>query len=150
MFRVVTRICDVCFLLFCTFLLAAVIISPTQTRVRQSADFPAVNLDYIYDQFYSIVMHFQHREGGYSPVNNTNGHDAFTAYWTQEMQRSLQGFGAYIYRDAFDVVDWNSRPATTEAFNVEVTIPVRNTPRADHGYRLLLRWYGDLHIINKR
>ncbi len=70
-----------------------------------------------------MVTHFQHREAGYSSAGSTNGHDAFAAYWTQEVLRNVQGFGAHVTRDAFDVVGWHNRPATTKAFNVEVTIP---------------------------
>ncbi len=123
MFRVTTRICCVCFLLFCAFLPATVIASPVHTHVQQSTDFPTVNPDYIYDQLFYMATHFQHREAGYSSDGNTNGHDAFAAYWAQEMQQNLQGFGASVYRDTFNVAGWDKRPATTKAFNVEVTVP---------------------------
>ncbi len=123
MFRVIARICCICFLLFCAFLPATVIASPTHTVVQQPADFPTVNPDYIYDQLFYMATHFQHREAGYSSDGNTNGHDAFAAYWAQEMQHNLQGFGAHFYLDTFDVAGWNGRPATTKAFNVEVTVP---------------------------
>src|SRR5207237_4891600 len=52
-----------------------------------------------------------------------NGHDEFTAYWAQEMQRNLTGFGAQVSRDEFSVQGWKGRPATVPAFNVEVTVP---------------------------
>ncbi len=121
MFRITTRICCICFLLFCAFLPATVIASPTHTQ--QVADFPAVNPDYIYDQLFYMATHFQHREAGYSADSSTNGHDAFAAYWAQEMQRNLQGFGTQVHQDMFDVVGWHNRPATAKAFNVEVTVP---------------------------
>ncbi len=120
---VATRICCVCFLLFCAFLPATAIASPNHTHVQQNTDFPTVDPNYIYNQLYYMATHFQHREAGYSLDNNLNGHDAFAAYWTQEMQRNVQGFGAHVNRDTFDVVGWHNRPATTKAFNVEVTIP---------------------------
>lgn len=123
MFRVASRICSVCFLLFCAFLPATVKASPTHAHVQQRVDFPTVNPDYIYDQLFYMATHFQHREFGYSADSNTNGHDAFAAYWAQEMQRNLQGFGAHVYRDTFNVAGWHSRPASTQAFNVEVTVP---------------------------
>ncbi len=118
--RVAARICCICFLLFCSFLPATVLASPNH---QQNTDFPSVNPDYIYNQLYYMVTHFQHREAGYSSDSNINGHDAFAAYWTQELQRNVQGFGAHVNRDTFDVVGWHNRPATTKAFNVEVTIP---------------------------
>ncbi len=121
MYRVATRICCVCFLFFCAFLPATVTASAAQ--VQQVADFPTVNPDYIYDQLFYTATHFQHREAGYISDGNTNGHDAFATYWAQEMQRNLQGFGAQVYQDTFDVRGWDKRPATTKALNVEVTIP---------------------------
>jgi hypothetical protein len=89
------------------------------------ADFPTVDPNYIYDQLFFMVTHYQRREAGYDknlPVN-TNGHDEFAAYWAQEMQHNLAGFGAQVRRDAFPVQGWQGRPATVPAFNVEVTVP---------------------------
>ena len=92
---------------------------------QTAADFPTVDPNYIYDQLYYMVTHFQRREAGYDnnlPVN-VNGHDEFAAYWTQEMQRNFTGFGTQVSRDEFSVQGWLGRPATVPAFNVEVTIP---------------------------
>ena len=89
------------------------------------ADFPTVDPNYIYDQLFFMVTHYQRREAGYDknlPVN-TNGHDEFATYWTQEMQHNLAGFGAQVRRDEFPVQGWQGRPATVPAFNVEVTVP---------------------------
>lgn len=88
-------------------------------------DFPAVDPNYIYDQLFYMVTHFQHREAGYDtnlPVS-VNGHDEFADYWAKEMVNDLQGFGPQIRRDPFPVAGWQGRPATTQAFNVEVSIP---------------------------
>ena len=92
---------------------------------QAAADFPAVDPNYIYDQLYYMVTHFQRREAGYDnnlPVN-VNGHDEFAAYWAQEMQRNLTGFGAQVSRDEFTINGWQGRPATVPAFNVEVAVP---------------------------
>ncbi len=89
------------------------------------ADFPTVDPNYIYDQLFFMVTHYQRREAGYDknlPVN-TNGHDEFAAYWAQETQHNLAGFGAQVRRDEFPVQGWQGRPATVPAFNVEVTVP---------------------------
>lgn len=89
------------------------------------ADFPTVDPNYIYDQLFYMVTHFQHREAGYDnnlPVN-INGHDEFATYWSQEMARDLQGFGPQISIDKFPVQGWIGRPAPVPAFNVEVTVP---------------------------
>src|ERR1700736_2333082 len=77
-------------------------VSATETSVLRTsaqryapADFPAVDPNYIYDQLFYMVTSFQHREAGYDnnlPVN-VNGHDEFAAYWSQEMQKDLAGFG---------------------------------------------------------
>ncbi len=121
MYRVAGRICCVCFLLWCAFIPATVGASPT--HLPQVADVPTVNPDYIYDQLFYMVTHFQHREAGYISDGISNGHDAFANYWAQEMERNVQSFGAQVYRDTFDVGGWDKRPATAKAFNVEVTIP---------------------------
>ncbi len=89
------------------------------------ADFPTVDPNYIYDQLFYMVTHFQHREAGYDnnlPVT-VNGHDESAAYWSQEMMRDLQGFGPQVRRDPFAVQGWQNRPAVVPAFNVEVSVP---------------------------
>jgi len=92
---------------------------------QASADFPTVDPNYIYDQLFYMVTHFQHREAGYDNnlAVNLNGHDEFAAYWAQEMQHNLAGFGVQVRRDEFSVQGWQGRPATVPAFNVEVTVP---------------------------
>ena len=100
---------------------------PTNINQHQQAlaDFPAVDPNYIYDQLYYMVTHYQHRESGYDnnlPVN-VNGHDEFASYWTQEITKNLQGFGPQTLVDKFPVQGWTGRPATVPAFNVEVTVP---------------------------
>ncbi len=100
-------------------------ISLNSIQHQQPADFPTVDPKYIYDQLFYMVTHFQRREAGYDnnlPVN-VNGHDEFAAYWAQEMQHNLAGFGAQVRRDEFSVQGWQGRPATVPAFNVEVTVP---------------------------
>ena len=105
---------------------ATVNASPLNTFHQQAAaDFPTVDPNYIYDQLFYMVTHFQRREAGYDknlPVQ-VNGHDEFAAYWAQEMQRNLSGFGAQVSHDEFSVQGWQGRPATVPAFNVEVTVP---------------------------
>ncbi len=122
----IARICGLCILLCSVFLPVTVIATrTTHAQVQQTvaADFPTASPDYIYDQLFYMVTHFQHRETGYSSDGVTNGHDAFATYWAQEMQRNLQGFGAQVHQDTFAVVGWHSRPATKNAFNVEITVP---------------------------
>ena len=82
-------------------------------------DFPTVNPNYIYDQLFTMVTRYQHRQSGYSE----NGHDGFAAYWAQEMTHDLQGFGPQVYKDTFHVRGWQGKPTTSDAFNVEVTVP---------------------------
>ncbi|HEX8998132.1 MAG TPA: M28 family peptidase [Ktedonobacterales bacterium] len=87
--------------------------------------FPTVDPAYIYDQLFYMATHFQRREAGYDnnlPVT-VNGHDEFATYWQAEMLRDLQGFGAQARRDPLKVDGWTGRPATVNAFNVEVTVP---------------------------
>jgi PKD repeat protein len=96
-----------------------------QTQGSALADFPTVDPDYIYNQLFYMATSFQHREAGYDknlPVN-INGHDEFAAYWSQEMQKNLVGFGLQVLRDNFKVDGWQGRPATVPAFNVEVSVP---------------------------
>jgi hypothetical protein len=96
-----------------------------QAQSAALADFPTVDPNYIYDQLFYMATSFQHREAGYDnnlPVT-INGHDEFAAYWSQEMQKDLVGFGPQVLRDEFKVDGWQSRPATVPAFNVEVSVP---------------------------
>lgn len=96
-----------------------------QAQPAAPADFPTVDPNYIYDQLFYMATSFQHREAGYDnnlPVT-INGHDEFAAYWSQEMQKDLVGFGPQVLRDEFKVDGWQSRPATVPAFNVEVSVP---------------------------
>ncbi len=110
-----------------SFLIPATVNATALNSFQQqaAADFPTVDPNYIYDQLLYMVTHFQHREAGYDNnlSVNVNGHDEFAAYWAQEMQRNLSGFGAQVSRDEFSVQGWQGRPATVPAFNVEVTIP---------------------------
>jgi hypothetical protein len=94
-------------------------------RSLAPTNFPAVDPDYIYDQLFTMATRFLHREAGFDTnlPPDVNGHDEFAAYWAQEMQRDLQGFGATVRRDPFTTPGWRDRPAVTQAFNVEVTVP---------------------------
>jgi hypothetical protein len=96
-----------------------------QAQPAVLADFPTIDPNYIYDQLFYMATSFQHREAGYDnnlPVT-VNGHDEFAAYWAQEMQKDLVGFGPQVLRDEFKVDGWQGRPATVPAFNVEVSVP---------------------------
>ncbi|MFL5624890.1 MAG: M28 family metallopeptidase, partial [Ktedonobacteraceae bacterium] len=96
-----------------------------QAQPAALADFPTVDPNYIYDQLFYMATSFQHREAGYDnnlPVT-VNGHDEFAAYWSQEMQKDLVGFGLQVLQDNFKVAGWQGRPATVPAFNVEVSVP---------------------------
>jgi hypothetical protein len=121
------------FRLFCLLVLTLSFLIPAAANAssrnffhpQTAADFPTVDPNYIYNQLFYMVTHFQRREAGYDnnlPVN-VNGHDEFAAYWAQEMQRDLSGFGAQVSRDEFSVQGWQGRPVTVPAYNVEVTIP---------------------------
>lgn len=94
-------------------------------QASASASLPMVSPRYIYNQLYYMATHFQHREAGYTtgPDNTSSGHDAFATYWTQEMERDLQGFGGQVRRDSFSIAGWTGRPAVVPAYNVEVTVP---------------------------
>ena len=97
----------------------------SSAHAAASVGFPTVDPSYIYDQLFYIATQFQRREAGYdnnTPVN-VNGHDEFAAYWQTEMTANLQGFGAQARRDSFAIGGWKGRPATVNAFNVEVTVP---------------------------
>jgi hypothetical protein len=120
--------------IFCLLILTLIFLPPATVNAASHnaiqhqqalADFPTVDPNYIYDQLFYMVTHFQRREAGYDnnlPVN-VNGHDEFAAYWAQEMQHNLAGFGAHVIHDEFSVQGWQGRPATVPAFNVEVTVP---------------------------
>ena len=129
MLHQLTRFCALC--MFATFLALPSALSAQATSLlpahwqNSPADFPTVDPDYIYNQLFYMVTHYQRREAGYDknlPVN-VNGHDEFAAYWTQEMGSDLQGFGPQVRRDPFPTPGWQGRPATVPAFNVEVSIP---------------------------
>ena len=89
------------------------------------ADFPTVDPAYIYDQLAHVATSYLHREAGYDNglPPDQNGHDEFAAYWAQEMQADLAGFGPVVARDQFTVTGWVGRPAVTPATNVEVSVP---------------------------
>ena len=95
-------------------------ISNASLKSPVSLDFPVPDPLYIYSQFAYVTSHFQRREAGYAA---NQGHDQFTAYWTQEMMNNLAGFGAQVRRDTFPIQGWRERPATLPAFNMEVTVP---------------------------
>lgn len=130
LFRRITRFCCLLMPLFSLCLASAPMTHAStvaNTRYTRSSisDFPVVDPNYIYDQLFYMVTHFQRREAGYDnnlPVN-INGHDEFAAYWSQEMLHDLQGFGPTVRRDPFPAQGWRGRPATVAAFNVEVTVP---------------------------
>lgn len=86
---------------------------------------PIVDPNYIYNRLFYMATHFLHREAGYD--NNlppqSNGHDEFAAYWSQEISRDLTGFGLQIRHDPFTIKGWQGRPATVPAFNVEASVP---------------------------
>ncbi len=134
--RRITSVCGVIFLI-ASFLLPATLPAyahtdrtSAQRRPQALANFPTVDPNYIYDQLFYMATSFQHREAGYDknlPVN-INGHDEFAAYWSQEMQKDLVGFGLQVQRDNFKVDGWQGRPATVPAFNVEVSVPGVNHP----------------------
>src|SRR5713101_7199118 len=120
--------------IFCLLVLTLVFVLPVTVNAtsfksvyhpQALADFPTVDPNYIYDQLFYMVTHFQRREAGYDNnlAVNLNGHDEFAAYWAQEMQHNLAGFGVQVRRDEFSVQGWQGRPATVPAFNVEVTVP---------------------------
>src|SRR5260221_8037868 len=81
-----------------TLLLPATSFASGHTIMQASVDstgLPTIDPGYIYSQLFYMVTHYQHREAGYDnnlPVN-VNGHDAFAAYWSQEIIKHLQAFG---------------------------------------------------------
>jgi PKD repeat protein len=87
--------------------------------------FPAIDPEYLYTQLATMVTTYQSREAGYDTAqsNPNTGHDGFATYWQAEMLRNLSGFGATAVRDSFAIDGWQGRPATSPAFNVEVSVP---------------------------
>ncbi|HEX9038404.1 MAG TPA: M28 family peptidase [Ktedonobacterales bacterium] len=87
--------------------------------------FPAIDPEYLYTQLNTMVTAYQSREAGYDTAQSspTTGHDGFASYWQAEMLRNLAGFGASASRDSLTIPGWQGRPATSPAFNVEVTVP---------------------------
>ena len=127
MLRSITRNCCL-FLLTCIFLLPSTTLAYTTSIKHQKTApgaLPAVDPAYVYNQLFYVGTHFRRREAGYD--NNLpptlNGHDEFAAYWSQEILKNLQGFGAQVRRDAFAVQGWVGRPATMPAVNMEVSVP---------------------------
>lgn len=87
--------------------------------------FPSIDPEYLYTQWSTIVQTYQAREAAYDNAQSspTTGHDGFATYWQAEMLRNLNGFGATAVRDTFTVAGWSGRPATSAAFNIEVSVP---------------------------
>ncbi len=97
-----------------------------QSRVTTpDVGFPVIDPNYLYTQLATMATNYQAREAGYDTARSspTTGHDGFAAYWQAEMLRDLSGFGATARRDSFPVAGWQGRPATSPAFNVEVSVP---------------------------
>jgi hypothetical protein len=121
--------------LFALMALALTWIAPTSITYAQSANhaittssdvgFPAIDPDYLYNQLATMATTYQAREAGYDTAQSspTAGHDGFATYWQAEMLRNLSGFGATARRDPFSIPGWQGRPATSQAFNVEVSVP---------------------------
>src|SRR5260370_20987262 len=115
--------------IFCLIVLTLVFLLPNTVNAtpfksihheQASADFPVVDPNYIYDQLFYMVTHFQRREAGYDnnlPVT-VNGHDEFAAYWAQEIQRNLGGFGARVSRDKFSRPGCQVGPASAPPSNL--------------------------------
>ena len=99
--------------------------TPAPSATASAPPIPAVDADYLYDQFAALSTRFIHREAGFDTdlPPDKNGHDEFAAYWTQEMQRNLDGFGAQVRQDSFAIPGWRGRPAVKPAVNVEVSVP---------------------------
>ena len=100
-----------------SFLIPATVYATALNSFQQQAasDLPAVDPNYIYDQLFYMVTHFQYREAGYDnnlPVN-INGHDEFAAYWSQEVVNDLQGFGPQVRSDPFPTAGWLPSPRAT-------------------------------------
>src|SRR5262245_16249578 len=87
--------------------------TPAPSATASAPPIPAVDANYLYDQFAALSTRFLHREAGFDTdlPPNQNGHDEFAAYWTQEILRNLDGFGAQVRQDAFAIPGWRGRPA---------------------------------------
>ena len=105
---------------------------PAQARAGQTPHvaapdigFPAIDPDYLYNQLSTMVTTYQAREAGYDTKSSSQmaGHDGFATYWQAEMLRNLSGFSATARRDPLTIPGWRGRPATSQAFNVEVSVP---------------------------
>lgn len=83
---------------------------------------PGIDPNFIYQQLFYMVTHFQRRESGYATTPG-NGHDGFAHYWSQEMLSLLRDYGAQARNYSFPIQGWRGRPAQTPAMNVEVTVP---------------------------
>lgn len=122
----------VCLLWLIISTLSMTLPSPTlanQARPRVSANMqdhtltaPGIDPNFIYQQLFYMVTHFQRREAGYQ-TQEGNGHDGFAFYWSQEMLTLLGNYGATVQRDPFPIQGWHGRPAATSATNIEVTVP---------------------------
>jgi hypothetical protein len=99
--------------------------TPNPTATSGPPPIPAIDANYLYDQFATLATQFVHREAGFDTglPPNQNGHDEFAAYWMQEMLRNLDGFGAQARQDTFAIPGWRGRPAVRPAVNVEVSVP---------------------------
>ena len=95
------------------------------TRQAPDVGFPAIDPDYLYTQLSSLVTTYQARESGYDTAQSSpnTGHDGFATAWQAEMLRNLSGFGATARKDSFSLPGWKGRPATSPAFNIEVSVP---------------------------
>lgn len=105
--------------------LASVQAAPRYATTVPDVGFPAIDPDYLYSQLATMATNYQAREAGYdtAQASPTTGHDGFATYWKSEMLRNLNGFGATAKRDPFPIPGWQGRPATSQAFNVEVSVP---------------------------
>jgi hypothetical protein len=95
------------------------------TTQAPDVGFPAIDPDYLYTQFSTLVTTYQAREAGYDNAQSSpnTGHDGFATAWQAEMLRNLNGFGATARKDSFTLAGWQGRPATSPAFNIEVSVP---------------------------
>lgn len=122
--RSIARWWQIIFLLGLLLTTSALTGATTHQRLSSdnSANFPIVDPHYIYDQLYTMVTRFQAREAGYDGPG-PNGHKGFADYWSQEMLKNLNGFGAVATHYDFPLTGWSGRPATSPATNVEVSVP---------------------------
>lgn len=94
----------------------------TPQKSTQTSSIPGIDPNFIYQQLFSMVTHFQQREAGYAGEAG-NGHDGFAHSWSQEMLSLLGGYGATVRSDPFSVQGWRGKPSTSPAMNIEVTVP---------------------------